>query len=69
MVKYYKSGQTTSGNIIRHLRVACWLPKATDTHSEYVILIAFPLQEWLHERALMLCYTYIARTVWLSLHC
>ena len=22
-------------------RVACWIPKATNTHSEYVILIAF----------------------------
>jgi hypothetical protein len=24
--------------------------KATNTHSYYVILIAFPLQQWLHER-------------------
>jgi hypothetical protein len=31
------------------VRIACWMPKATDTHSEYVILIAFPLQQWLHE--------------------
>ena len=23
-----------------------WIPKATNTHSEYVILIAFPLQQW-----------------------
>jgi len=29
------------------------VPKATNTHSEYVILIAFPLQQWLHERASM----------------
>jgi hypothetical protein len=34
--------------------------KATNTHSEYVIRIAFPLQQWLHERASMLRYTYIA---------
>ena len=27
------------------MRIACWIPKATDTHSEYVILIAFPLQQ------------------------
>jgi hypothetical protein len=26
-------------------RIACWIPKATNTHSEYVILIAFPLQQ------------------------
>jgi len=24
------------------MRVACWLTKATGTHSEYVIVIAFP---------------------------
>jgi hypothetical protein len=24
------------------------LPRATDTHSQYVILIVFPLQLWLH---------------------
>jgi len=22
----------------------CWIPKATNTHSQYVILIVFPLQ-------------------------
>jgi len=37
-----------------------WIPKATNTHSGYVILIAFPLQQWLHESASMLLYTYIA---------
>jgi len=25
-----------------HMRTACWIPKATNTHSEYVILLAFP---------------------------
>jgi len=30
--------------------------KATSTHSEYVILIAFPLQQWLHEHTSMLRY-------------
>ena len=38
--------------ILRRMRNACWIPKATDTHSEYVILIAFPRQQWLRERAL-----------------
>jgi hypothetical protein len=28
--------------------------KATETHSEYVVLIAFPWQQWLSERASML---------------
>jgi len=30
---------------IRRMRFACWIPLATNTHSEYVILIAFPLQQ------------------------
>ena len=38
---------------------ACAL-HATNIHWEYVILIAFPLQQWFHESASMLCYTYIA---------
>jgi uncharacterized protein involved in propanediol utilization len=33
------------------MRIACWTIKADDTHSEYVIFIAFSLQQWLHERA------------------
>jgi len=45
---------------IRRMRIACWITKATNTHSEYVILISFPQQEWLHERASVLRYTYIA---------
>jgi hypothetical protein len=42
------------------MRFACWITKATDTHSDYVILIAFLWQQWLRERASMLRYTYIA---------
>ena len=38
-------------------RIACWIPKATDTHTDCVILIAFLLQQWLHEHASMLRYT------------
>jgi len=34
-----------------------WILKTTDTHSEYVILIAFLPQQLLHERASMLRYT------------
>ena len=45
---------------IWRLRIACWIPKATNTHAGCVILIAFPLQQWLHELATVLRYTYIA---------
>jgi hypothetical protein len=41
--------QATRNIIIRRMRVVCWITKAKYTHSEYVILIAFPLQQWLHE--------------------
>jgi hypothetical protein len=36
---------------IWRVRIACCIPKATNTHSEYLILNAFPLLKWLHERA------------------
>ena len=38
--------------------IACWIFKTINTHSEYVIPFASPLQEWLHESALMFRYTY-----------
>ena len=59
MEKYCTAGQATDDNIVRRMRIACWIPKATNTHSQYVILIAFPLQQWLHGRASVLRYTYI----------
>jgi len=46
--------------IIWRMRIACCIPKATDTHTGCVILIAFPLQQCLQDRALVLRYTYIA---------
>jgi hypothetical protein len=46
--------QATDDNIIRRMRFACWITKATDTQSEYVILIAFPQQQWLRERTSIL---------------
>jgi hypothetical protein len=52
--------QATHGDITRRMRIACWILKAKDTHSQYVILIAFPLQLWLNERPSMLGYTHIA---------
>jgi hypothetical protein len=41
------------------MRIACWITKATNTHSDNVILINFPLQQWLHERASVLRYMHI----------
>jgi len=30
------------------MHIVCWVPKATDTHLECVILVTFPWQQWLH---------------------
>jgi hypothetical protein len=45
---------------VRLILIACWIRKATDAHSGYVILFASPLQQWLYERASMLRFTQIA---------
>ena len=36
---------------------ACWIPKATNTHSVYVIRIAVLLHQWVHKSASLLRYT------------
>jgi hypothetical protein len=41
----------TAPRILWCMRIGCWIPKATNSHSEYVIRIAFPLQQWLQEQA------------------
>jgi hypothetical protein len=45
---------------IRRISIACWIINATNVHSVYVIIITFPLQKRLHEKASMLRYKYIA---------
>jgi hypothetical protein len=52
--KYGRARQATDDNIIQRMCFACWITKATNTDSEYVILIAFPLQKLLRERASIL---------------
>ena len=51
MEKYCRAGQATDDNIICPMRIPWWIPKATNTFSEYVIVIVFPLPQLLHERA------------------
>jgi hypothetical protein len=52
--KYGRARQATDDNIIRRMRFAGRITKATDTHTGCVILIAFPWQQWLRERAALL---------------
>ena len=42
METYGTVRQATDDNIIRRMRLACRVRKATNTHPEYVILTAFP---------------------------
>jgi hypothetical protein len=44
----------------RRMPFSCRIANAINTHSEYVIITAFPLQQWLHERASALSYKYIS---------
>ena len=44
----------TRGSIVRHMRLSCLVIKATDTQSECVTFVAFPLQQWLGERSSVL---------------
>jgi hypothetical protein len=39
---------------VLRMRISCWTPKATNTHSKFEILIPFPLQQWLQGRATLL---------------
>jgi hypothetical protein len=41
---------------IRRMRCACYITKATDTYSEYVILIAFPRKQWLTRKRLVIAF-------------
>jgi hypothetical protein len=49
--KHGAAGPATDENTTRRMRIECWMTRATNTHSEYVILNAFPWQAWLHESA------------------
>jgi hypothetical protein len=45
---------------IWRMLIACCIPKAASTHSEYVILISFPLLQLFRGSSPMLRYTHIA---------
>jgi hypothetical protein len=49
---------TRTAHIIWRMRIVCWIRKAIDTNSEYVILVAFLLQHWLQEHAPVLRNAY-----------
>jgi hypothetical protein len=61
--KYGRNGQAAGENITWRTRIACLITKAKDTHLEYVILMAFTLQQWLRESASVLHNTFIGCVV------
>jgi hypothetical protein len=45
---------------IWRMRIACWITKTTNTHTQNTqYLLFFLLQQWLHERVSLLRYVYI----------
>jgi hypothetical protein len=49
MEEYDRAREATDDNTIRRMRFACWITKATDTHSQYVPIIAFQRQQSISE--------------------
>jgi len=45
--KHFRAGQATEDNVIRRICIACWIHKATNTHSQFVMFTAFQPQQWL----------------------
>jgi hypothetical protein len=43
------------------IHIACWTSKAKNTHSEYVILIAFPLQQVARRGCMTTSHCYVIR--------
>jgi hypothetical protein len=62
--KYGTAGQTTDVNIRWCMRIAYWIPKVTNTLSEYRTLNAFLRQPWLRQSASLLRYAYITCVVY-----
>ena len=60
MEKHGRAIQITDGNILLRMRFSCWITKASDTHSDYPILTAFPRQQSFLKRRQCYVYTYVA---------
>ena len=54
------AGQAADDSVLRRMRIACCITKATGTHSEYVIVTACPRQLSLRERTSLLRSNHLA---------
>jgi hypothetical protein len=57
LAQYRRTGEVTYDNIIRFMRFARWITEATNTHSQYVVPIVFPRQQWLRQGRLNATFT------------
>jgi hypothetical protein len=55
---YGAARPATDGSITEYMHFTCWIIEVRDPHSEYVILIVFQLQQWLHEGTSTFRHTY-----------
>jgi len=67
--KYGTARQAKDDNVIWCMHIACWITKAKNTHSEYVILTGVSWQQCLYKCTSVLCYGYIVCLVKLSWCC
>ena len=58
--EYGRVRKLTGDNIIRRMHFANSINKDKTPHSEYLVLISFPRQQWLRQRPTMLRCIYIA---------
>jgi len=58
--KYGLARKATDDNIIRRMRFVCWITKAIDTNSEYVVLTAFARKNGYANAPQWYFYTHIA---------
>jgi len=56
-----RAREATDDSIIRRTCNGYRIPKATNIHSQYTTLIAFPRQQWLCERASILRSSLVRR--------
>ena len=68
MEKYDTAHQATNDNLIRRTRFACWIPKATNTQSEYVILIPFPRRQQLREMLRLYVHCLVQGARWSEIY-
>lgn len=55
--RYGRARKVTDANIVWHMLFACWISKAIGAHSECVLLVGFPRQQFFGQRTSM--YTFI----------